>query len=384
MLNNPPRITILTAAIVLAGLHLCSAAGASSAQPDSAPGQAQVLDRLKADALDRLIAAYMAKNGIPGLTAAVALDGKAVWTKGYGLADVENSVAAGPDTMFRTCSIGKTMTATAAMRLVEQGKLDLDAPIQRYCPAFPKKPWVITPRHLLTHMSGIRHYGGPRDLEEQTSTFHYPNVVAALAPFKDDPLAFEPGTNFLYSTYGYDVLACVIEGAAGQPFMDVIRRLVFEPAGMAHSRDDDPGLIIPGRAAGYRLVQGRLTNAPHVDMSNRLGAGGFITTASDVAAFAAMFMDGRLVSPATRDAMLTEQAMTNGDIVNYGLGWSIAETKDGRTTGEASHGGSCPGQSGLLYTYPKHRVAVVFLTNLEDAPGRFETAVAIAKVAAGF
>jgi CubicO group peptidase (beta-lactamase class C family) len=139
----------------------------------------------------------------------------------------------------------------------------------------------------------------PHDAEEQSSTVHYANVTDALAPFKDDPLLFEPGTSTLYSTYGFDVLGCVIEGAAGAPFMDVMRRSVFEPAGMVHTRDDDPAAIIPQRAAGYVRVKGELRNAVHVDMSNRLPAGGYVTTAPELATFAALFIDGRLESRAS-------------------------------------------------------------------------------------
>jgi serine beta-lactamase-like protein LACTB len=342
--------------------------------------EAQTVDRAKVDSLNSIVSAYMSRQGIPGLSAAIALDGRVIWSKGYGVANAENEVRVTPDTVFRTASIGKTITATAAMQLVEGHKLDLDRPIQDYCPAFPKKPWVITARHLLTHTSGIRHYGGPRDREEQASTVHYQTIVQALAPFKDDALLFEPGTRFSYSTYGYDVLGCVVEGAAREPFMVAIRKYVFEPSRMTHSRDDDPSAIIPHRAAGYIRVKGKLQNALHVDMSNRLPAGGFVTTAPDLAAFAVHFMDCKLVSSATRDAMLTEAWLKNRDTVNYGLGWGIMEDKDGRPNGAAFHGGSSPGFSGMLYIVPRQRLAVVMLSNLEDAPERMETVRAIARV----
>jgi serine beta-lactamase-like protein LACTB, mitochondrial len=341
---------------------------------------AQTLSRVRADSLDKVISAYMSLHGIPGLSAAVALDGEVVWSRGYGLADVENSVPAGPETAYRSASIGKSITATAAMRLVEQGTLVLDRPIQEYCPAFPKKPWAITPRQLLSHTSGIRHYGGPRDREEQTSTVHYATVGAALTPFMADSLLFEPGTQWSYSTYGYDVLGCVIEGAAGEPFMEVIRRNVFAPCGMTHSRDDDPTAIIPHRAAGYVRVKGELRIAPHVDMSNRLPAGGYITTAPDLAAFAAQFIDCRLVGCATRDAMLSEVRLKNGDTVNYGLGWAIGEDQSGHPDGTALHGGSSPGASGILFIVPKRRLAVAVLSNLEDAPERADIVRTIGRV----
>jgi CubicO group peptidase (beta-lactamase class C family) len=338
------------------------------------------LDRAKTEAVDRILDAWMKKSGIPGLSAAIALDGELVWSRGYGIADVENSVAAKPETVYRSASIGKPITATAAMRLVEQGKLDLDLPVERYCPAFPRKKWAVTSRHLLTHTSGIRHYGGPRDREEQTSTVHYKDVVDALAPFRDDPLLFEPGTKYSYSTYGFDVLGCGIQGAAGRPFMDVIRSLVFEPAGMKRSRDDDPFAVIPNRAAGYVREKGELKNAPHVDMSNRLPAGGYATTAPDLALFAASFIDCKLVSCEMRDAMLTPQTLKNGEAIDYGFGWGLATGQNWYGETEAFHGGSSPGASGMIYLLPRRRFAVVFLSNLESAPQRMETAAAIAKL----
>src|SRR5262245_3954317 len=350
-----------------------SAAGAGASSP---------LDAETQRALDELLEAYIASQGIPGLSAAIALEGQVLWEQGYGLADLENEVPARPETAYRSASIGKCITATAALRLVERGELDLDAPIQEFTDAFPVKPWPITARQLLNHTSGIRHYGGPRDREEHMSTVHYASVAAALAPFKDDPLLFEPGTQWSYSTYGYDVLGCVLEGAAGVEFMPLIRREVFEPCGMTSSRADVPSEIVPHRAAGYTLVDGRLENAFHVDMSNRLPAGGYLTTAPDLARFAAKFIDGELVSGATRDAMLTEVRLRNGDSVNYGLGWAIGEDPAGNTDGTATHGGSSPGVSGMLFIEPAKRLAVAFLTNLEDAPERQPTARAMARIVA--
>ena len=342
--------------------------------------KAQSLPRAKIESMEHVLSAWMSKQGIPGLSVAVAVDGSVVWSGGYGLADLEGSVPARADTVYRTASMGKSITATAAMRLVEEGKLKLDEPVQTYCPAFPRKPWPLTAHHLLTHTGGIRHYGGPHDAEEQASTVHYSTVIEALAPFKDDPLQFEPGTQYLYSTYGYGVLGCVMQGAAGAPFLEVIRRNVFEPAGMSHTRDDDPSVIIPHRAAGYVRVNGELRNAKHIDMSNRLPAGGYVTTAPELAAFAARFIDCKLVSCATRDAMLRELTLKNGDTVNYGLGWGILEDASGHPDGRAFHGGSSPGASGMLYIIPARRLAVVILSNLEDAPERLETATALGDI----
>jgi serine beta-lactamase-like protein LACTB, mitochondrial len=355
----------------------------SLALPLAGSAAAGELPQAKADSVDRLIAGFMAKQGVPGLSIAIVTDGKLAWSKGYGMADLENSVRATPATVYRTASIGKTMTATAALQLVEAHKLDLDADIRSYCPEFPPKQWKITPRNLLTHTSGIRHYGGPRDKEEQSSAVHYASVAAALAPFKDDSLLFEPGTKYSYSTYGYDVLGCVIEGAAGVPFLDYMRSHIWEPCGMSNTRDDDPAALIPNRAAHYTRGGGQLRNAPMIDMSNRLPAGGYVTTAIDLAKFAEAVLANRLVSQATFQKMITPNQLKSGERAPYGFGWAV-ELEPWHEDTWAMHGGSSPGASGMIALMPRHRYALIILMNLDDVPERGDIAEAITRLVLDF
>ncbi len=333
--------------------------------------------------IERLVSSYMADHQIPALAMAIVVDGKMAWSKAYGTADREHSVPATLATRFRTASIGKTMTATAAMTLVEQHELDLDADIRSYCPQFPVKEWTITVRQLLSHLGGIRHYGGPHDKEEQTSTIHYRNIVDAMAPFKDDALLFEPGTKFLYTTYGYDVLGCVIEGAAKAPFLAYMRRAVWLPAGMKSIRDDDPSASIPHRAAGYRLLDGKVEKAIPIDMSNRMAAGGFVTTIDDLARFIAAVLSDRLVSHETQEQMFTSATLKNGEKTGYGFGWSM-ELEEWHDDTWVYHGGSTPGFSGIVTLMPRHRFAVAFLTNMEELPGRSELAEGVTRIVLGF
>ena len=162
----------------------------------------------KIPAINNLVVSYVADHHVPGLSLAVIDRGHVILTQGYGLADVENNVPASADTVYRIASISKSVTATAAMKLVDAGKLDLDAPIQRYCPDFPRKPWPITARELLSHQSGIRDY---KNEEETINTRHYASINETLTQFASDPLEFEPGTRMQYTSYGYIVLGCVIE-----------------------------------------------------------------------------------------------------------------------------------------------------------------------------
>ena len=152
-----------------------------------------------------------------------------------------------PETAYRTAYIGKAMTDTAAMESVEQHKLDLDIPIQTYCPRYPEKQWPIAARDLISHTSGVRHYEGPNVDAEAFNTHHYEHVSDALDQFKDDPLKQQPGEDMLYTTWGYVVLGLCCRRRSAQNY-DPSAQNDFDPSGMAATRDDDPRAIIPSRA----------------------------------------------------------------------------------------------------------------------------------------
>jgi CubicO group peptidase (beta-lactamase class C family) len=309
----------------------------------------------------------MTARHAPGATFGVSLDGKEVWVEGFGLADVENGVPATPETVYRTASIGKSMTATGAMKLVEEGKLELDVPIQKYAPRFPQKPWPITTRDLISMTSGIRHYEvGPREAAELFNTKHYDNVCDALEVFENDPLKQKPGFDFLYTTWGYVTLGCVMQGASGEDFRSLIRKLVFDPAGMTHTRDDDPRAIIPHRARGYIWENEELHNSRSVDMSSKMGAGGFVTTVGDLLKFMNAFMDGRLVSAKTMKEMLTPYRVSEGTVDNFGMGWFFYEY---RGTQVVVFGGETPQVSGFIWFLPSKRLAIAGIFDIEDIPG---------------
>ncbi|MBI1788385.1 MAG: beta-lactamase family protein, partial [Acidobacteria bacterium] len=152
--------------------------------------------------IQQAVATEMAKHSIPGVSVAMASSSGLAWTAGFGMADLENFVPVTPSTVIRLGSISKPITAVAVMQLVEQGRIELDAPIQRYVPSFPEKPWPVTVRQLLGHLGGVRHYSG---LPEVDSTRHYTELAAAFHVFRDDPLLAEPGTKYSYTTYGFNL-----------------------------------------------------------------------------------------------------------------------------------------------------------------------------------
>jgi len=341
--------------------------------------QAQALPPGIVGRADSVIVAFMAARHVPGLSIAIGLDQRLVWSKAFGLASVEDSVPVTPRSVFRMASIGKPMTATAIMQLRERGRVDLDAPVQGYCPAFPRKRWPVTVRQLLAHRSGIR----DKTPEEETNYRHYPNVESALSIFSGDSLQFEPGTSYRYTSYGYDVLGCVIEGASGMTYADYMIRRVFEPAGMRHTRVDDPREIIPHRVCGYVLdPSGRLRNSIHDDMSNRLPAGGFVSTPEDLVRFGMAVLSGTLVSDSTRRLMMQVQKgpADPPQIEGYGLGWAIG---DWYGVQEVSHGGGTPQACALLYMLPARGFVLAVMMNLESVPDRGDLAGDLAKVVLG-
>jgi serine beta-lactamase-like protein LACTB len=310
--------------------------------------------------IEELVRQEMARQKIPGLSIAVAERGRLAWSAGFGLADIENRVPVKAETVFRLGSISKPITAVAAMQLWEEGKLDLDAPVQKYVPSFPEKPWPITPRQLLAHLGGIRHYN---TREEVDSTSHYTDSLAPLGVFRADPLVAEPGTGFHYTTFGYVLLGVVVESAAAVPFVEHLKARVFAPAAMETARDDHVYDLIPNRARGYALrPDGSLRNANLADTSNKIAGGGMASTAVDLVKFALAVRANTLLKPATVSVMFTPQKTAGAETIRYGLGWYV-DPVGGRPA--AYHGGSQQGVHTFLVMLPRDGTVVALMCNLE-------------------
>ena len=313
--------------------------------------------------IEGLIQAEMVPGKIPGFSIAVFDRDEVRYAKGFGMTDLENSVAAKSTSVYRLGSLTKTITATAVMQLAEKSKLDLDAPVQRYCAAFPEKPWPISARQLLAHLGGVRDYNNQKFLEEYFSTRHYNSITESLDIFKNDPLLQEPGTKYSYSTYGYDLLGCAIEGASGSSYSDYIRDNILKPASMTETRVDDTSQIIANRARGYGLGRdGVLRNTGLADTSNKIPAGGLVSTVEDISRFAIALRKGKILSNPTLEQMRTAQKTRDGKPIPYALGWRVAERNGLK---EVFHGGAAAGFSTFLYLIPEKNVGVVLMANLE-------------------
>jgi len=330
-----------------------------------AAAQQKSLSPEKRAQIEKAVSSFMSANSVPGIGAAVVVDGEPVWSAGFGMSDLEDYAPATSSTLFRLGSISKPITAVAFLQLSERGKLDLDAPVQKYCPAFPKKEWPITSRELLGHLGGIRHYNsdGKGDIPEDSSR-HFSSMEESLQIFAGDPLVAKPGAKFNYSTYGYTLLGCVLEGAASEKYVDFVKKNVFQPAGMEQTQADDFFAVIPHRTRWYhRDKAGVVRNAGVLDSSYKIPGGGLISSADDTARFEAAILADKLMKRATRDVMWTAPQPTEGKPSHYALGWFVAEKFGFRTAG---HTGGQQGTDTAFLIVPDRRAGVVVLANMDN------------------
>ncbi len=322
---------------------------------------------------DRQAKEWIAR-GIPGLSLTVAVDGKIMYSEGFGYADLEERVPVWPTTKFRIGSISKPLTATALMQLVEAGKLDLDAPVQKYVPSFPDKGAVITARMLAGHLAGIRHYQG----DEFNIQRHYANVLDGLKIFENDPLVSPPGTKFNYSSYGYNLLSAVVESAAGENFLAYMQKHVFDAMGLADTAADQNTQIVEQRSRFYEKEKdGTLENAPYVDNSYKWAGGGFLSTSEDLVRFGSMLLQPGFLKADSLKLLFASQKTKSGEETGYGMGWGITKSPSGRVVYE--HSGGSIGGSSQLMVYPETHVVVALVTNLTSREWKASEVEAVAE-----
>ena len=377
---NRGKRALLCLATALAVVNCCVAAERGSqkttaGKPLSAPIDAAVHEQIK-------------KYNIPGLTIAVTQGNRIVYSRAYGWADLENRVRVTPETLFRIGSITKPITATAAFVFAGRGKLDLDAPVQRYCSYFPEKPEPVTTRQLLAHLGGVRSFHSDDGASSETfNATHYDRLYKSITLFANDPLVASPRARYEYSHYGYELVGCVLEGAANHDFErvvvasaflrskwltynplqfeDVLRGAVFIAAGMSATRLDDTSQIIANRSHTYTHAEdGTIRNGRYIDTSNRMAAAGLLSTANDLARFAIALESGKLLSVTAVRNMWLEQTTEDGKRTGYGSGWMI---RDHNGTLVAAHTGELPGASTILCILPDKHISFVVLANTDAA-----------------
>ena len=314
----------------------------------------------------------MERQRIPGLAVAVVQGSDVLIARGFGLANVEHQVPVTPDTIFQSGSLGKMFTAAGVMLLVEDGKIALDDPIQKYLPDAPASWSAVTVRHLLTHTSGIRDYtNGPLDLRKDYTE----EQLAALT--YGATLEFKPGAQFKYSNTGYLLLGIAIRKASGKFYGDVLAERVFNPLGMMTTRVISESAIVPHRAAGYTLVKNELRNQGWVSPSlNTTADGALYFSLTDLLAWDAAVRGGRLLTAASWNAVFQPVRLTDGKASGYGFGWAIG-TRGGQPV--YRHGGAWQGFKTHYALFHHNKLSVVVLANLQQAdPARIVDAIASA------
>ena len=283
--------------------------------------------------------------------------------RAYGYADLEQGVRMHDDTVVRIASLTKQFTAVAILRLVQDGPLALEDTLARRLPDCPPAWRGITLRQLLSHTSGLS-----GDLALLFARIHDDltprqliGVYAAL------PLASTPGTRWAYANINYWILGLVIEATSGQSYADYVREHVLAPAGLSSTQIGDWATIIGHRARGYaQSADGRIVNTRHFSTTLGYSAGGFISTAGDIARWYGALGRGRIISLDLLHQAVTPVLLESGESSGYGLGWYVSDA-DGRIL--AHHGGSTFGFRAYVYWRPDDGAfAGVFLNSEGDEP----------------
>jgi CubicO group peptidase (beta-lactamase class C family) len=313
-------------------------------------------------ALETLMRAELAKGPHAGMSVGVVHGGMR-WVRGYGLRDLGHRLPATPRTTYRMASITKSFTAVAVLQLVQEGKLDLDADIRTLVPSFPEKPWPVTVRQLLGHLGGVSHYDGP-DAAENT---RHLSTAEALALFADKPLVVEPGTRFVYTTWGYNLLGAAIEKASGKAYGDYLKAHVFRPAGMRTAALDDHRTRDKHHAVGYRPKHHQLVPSQFLDVSSRFAGGGTRASVEDLLAFGQALLQHRLVSAETARMMQLPMSTREGQLTDYGMGFATYPLR-GRYM--VTHAGGQPETTSLVVVLPAENIVIAIASNLEGEAKR--------------
>jgi CubicO group peptidase (beta-lactamase class C family) len=301
-----------------------------------------------------------------------------VWAGAVGVVELEGGAALDADAVFPIGSTSKALTALLLGQLVEAGKLDLDAPIERYVPYFPPKEHPLTARQLAGHLAGIRNYQG----DEYDNRHAFASVAEAVEIFQDDPLLFEPGTRHAYSVYGFVLLSAALEGASGKSYLELLEQRLTAPLGLARTgpqRAETPGLVTCYRAG----LRGVPMLVPPGDLSNKWAAGGLVSTPRELVKLGNAVLADQVVRAETFELLATPQRLANGadSGAGYGLGLRsgrVQLSENGPSARVVHHGGTAAGAMSFFVLLPEHDLVVSLQGNLLFEPFTEFAAVAYA------
>ena len=333
------------------------------------------IDRVLAQA-DGLIVAAMNEDALAGMAVGIVHDGALVYARGFGLADAKEATQVTPDTGFRIGSISKTFTAIGLMQLWEQGRFQLDAPVNDYLRAYKlrhrdAKAPPVTFRHLLTHTAGIGEFRHVSDLARFRSTFGLGakegQPVRPLREYYGGVLATEvyPGEKWAYANHGFATLGQLVEDISGEPFEDYMATHVFAPLGMFHTDYLLSERVRDRLARGYQLKKGGLVPVEYLEVVVR-AAGSIFSSVSDMAKYVAALMNGgrnehgAVLQPETLSMMMQPHYQADPRLPGMGLAFWL-DSFDGHHV--AWHDGGWSGFTSAMYVAPEDRLGVVAFTN---------------------
>jgi CubicO group peptidase (beta-lactamase class C family) len=311
--------------------------------------------------IEAVVQKFMRGPGAVGLSVAVGRGTELVYERAQGFADLEFTVNADQETMFRIGSITKQFTAAAILKLAERGKLSVDDPLARFLPDYPRGA-DITLRHLLTHTGGVPNYTNLGPKWENVAARELPHEEL-VALWRDLPLDFEPGTRWNYSNSGYYLLGMVIEKVAGVSYDKFLRETFFDPLKLTRTRYDSNGEVLLNRAQGYAFEEGKFWNDRLIGMSQPGAAGALISTAGDLVRWQIALVNGQAVKPSSYEEMTLPYLLTDSGETTYGLGLSLEPAAGAACI---SHGGGIFGFNSFLAYWPESRLSIAIISNSEQ------------------
>jgi CubicO group peptidase (beta-lactamase class C family) len=340
----------------LDGLSLRRAANPSPPRRGSLT-EAQMLQHLEAF-VDKLHKADVFSGAVQ-----IAKDGKPLFQKAYGLANVAYQVPNRVDTKFNLGSMNKMFTAVAICQLAEQNKLAFTDTVGKHLPDFPNKAAAekVTIHHLLTHTSGVGNYFNAKF--QAASRDRFRKVSDYLPLFAEEPLAFEPGARFSYSNGGFMVLGAIVEKVSGQDYFDYVRKHIHQPAGMANTDAYELDRDTPNLAYGYTTGQdGTRRNNLYLHVIKGGPAGGGYSTVEDLTRFAMALRGHKLLGAKTTETLLSGKVEAFGPTTKYAYGFIADAVEGDRIVG---HGGGFPGINSQLDIYLDSGYTVAVMSNLD-------------------
>ena len=314
---------------------------------------AQSAQQTRRTRIDQLMSRYA--GDIPGASLLVVSDGKAIVRSGYGYANLEAHVKAGPATNYRLASVTKQFTATCILLLRQDGKLRLQDHVRKWLPDLPASDDAITLYQLLTHTGGLIDY---EDLipPGRTTQLDDADVLSLIAA--QHRLYFAPGSAYRYSNGGYVLLGLIVQRVSGMDLADFMHQRIFKPLGMDHTLlyEHHRGPQVTNRAYGYSDINGKWTRTDQDTTSATRGDGGVYSSIDDLAKWDAALYTDRLLNADSRRLAFSAHVRTDDPSIDYGFGWRI--------TGDTVwHSGESQGFRNVIVRWPKQHLAVIILSN---------------------